>query len=228
MASATDLRAAVAANPVWYHSIELAPGLVTPGHIDLRPVARRVLPERMEGRALDVGTFDGFWAFELERRGAPDFTWWRPNLATLRAWLRTAGFAPEGRPHLRRALRTNQMVSAAPAAMRPTTTATPSASCAKLNPSASRSASTSQPGVCRHSWMCDTLPGTGRPPGGYCSPATGACAASPSAPVPPAPRLPGAAEQKRGPGVGLSAGHFAQASGREGRGYLIGLGDQEA
>lgn len=44
MASATDLRAAVAANPVRYHSIELAPGLVTPGHIDLRPVARRVLP----------------------------------------------------------------------------------------------------------------------------------------------------------------------------------------
>lgn len=70
MAPATDLRAAIAANPVWYHSIELAPGLVTPGHIDLRPVARRVLPERMEGRALDIGTFDGFWAFELERRGA--------------------------------------------------------------------------------------------------------------------------------------------------------------
>ncbi|MEJ7781502.1 MAG: methyltransferase domain-containing protein, partial [Solirubrobacteraceae bacterium] len=226
MAPATDLRAAIASNPVWYHSIELAPGLVTPGHIDLRPAARRVLPERMEGRALDVGTFDGFWAFELERRGAQvvaidvetvdqaqwppihrerleaaarnmeiqlgrgfaiarealgsrvervicpvgeltceaiggpvrhaflgalllhlrdpvgalervlhalepggrllllepvdprttllhprrpvaqfralatDFTWWKANLATLRAWLRTAGFAPEGRPLL--------------------------------------------------------------------------------------------------------------------------------
>ncbi len=64
-------RRALAQNPVWYHSIELAPGVVTPGHIDLRRVAPRVLPADLGGRrALDVGTFDGFWAFELERRGA--------------------------------------------------------------------------------------------------------------------------------------------------------------
>ncbi|HEV2821244.1 MAG TPA: hypothetical protein VGW11_12135 [Solirubrobacteraceae bacterium] len=31
---------------------------------------------------------------------ATDFTWWRANLATLRAWLSTAGFVLEGRPHL--------------------------------------------------------------------------------------------------------------------------------
>src|SRR5260370_5159764 len=39
---------------------------------DLRPVIDRYgLPPRMNGlRVLDVGTFDGFWAFELERRGA--------------------------------------------------------------------------------------------------------------------------------------------------------------
>src|SRR3954447_17791722 len=62
---------AVAANPVWYHTIELAPGVVTPGQIDLRAVVDRVLPQDLSGkRALDVGTFDGFWAFELERRGA--------------------------------------------------------------------------------------------------------------------------------------------------------------
>jgi SAM-dependent methyltransferase len=61
----------VAANPVWYHTIELAPGVVTPGHVDLRRVAGKVLPGALAGRrALDVGTFDGFWAFELERRGA--------------------------------------------------------------------------------------------------------------------------------------------------------------
>jgi tRNA (mo5U34)-methyltransferase len=55
----------------WYHTIELEPGAVTPGTVDLRSVARRVLPQRLDGlRALDVGTFDGFWAFELERRGA--------------------------------------------------------------------------------------------------------------------------------------------------------------
>jgi tRNA (mo5U34)-methyltransferase len=59
-------------NPkLWYHTIELAPGMVTPGFIDLREAAKRVLPDDMSGlRALDVGTFDGFWAFEMERRGA--------------------------------------------------------------------------------------------------------------------------------------------------------------
>src|SRR3954452_22812110 len=62
---------AVAANPAWYHTIELAPGVVTPGQIDHRAVVDRVLPADLRGkRALDVGTFDGFWAFELERRGA--------------------------------------------------------------------------------------------------------------------------------------------------------------
>ena len=56
----------------WYHSLELAPGVVTEGMFDLRPqVPRYGLPERMDGmRALDVGTWDGFWAFEMERRGA--------------------------------------------------------------------------------------------------------------------------------------------------------------
>jgi tRNA (mo5U34)-methyltransferase len=56
----------------WYHSLELAPGFVTDGHFDLRDeIDRHRLPERMDGmRALDVGTYDGFWAFEMERRGA--------------------------------------------------------------------------------------------------------------------------------------------------------------
>jgi SAM-dependent methyltransferase len=63
---------ALAENPeLWYHTIELAPGLVTPGYIDLRKAAPRVLPDEMAGRrVLDIGTFDGFWAFEMERRGA--------------------------------------------------------------------------------------------------------------------------------------------------------------
>jgi len=70
-APSPDLRARIAAQR-WYHSIELAPGLVTPGWFDLRPfVWRYGLPERLDGlRVLDVGTWDGFWAFELERRGA--------------------------------------------------------------------------------------------------------------------------------------------------------------
>jgi tRNA (mo5U34)-methyltransferase len=56
----------------WYHAIEVAPGLVTPGWFDLRPYVHHYgLPERLDGlRALEIGTWDGFWAFEMERRGA--------------------------------------------------------------------------------------------------------------------------------------------------------------
>ena len=56
----------------WYHTIELAPGLTSDGMFDHRPyVDRYGLPESLAGkRVLDVGTFEGFWAFELERRGA--------------------------------------------------------------------------------------------------------------------------------------------------------------
>jgi tRNA (mo5U34)-methyltransferase len=58
----------------WYHTLELAPGVVTEGMFDLRPyVGRYGLPERLDGkRVLDVGTWDGFWAFEMERRGAAE------------------------------------------------------------------------------------------------------------------------------------------------------------
>jgi tRNA (mo5U34)-methyltransferase len=56
----------------WYHTLELGDGRTTDGWFDLRPhVHRYGLPDRMDGmRALDVGTWDGFWAFEMERRGA--------------------------------------------------------------------------------------------------------------------------------------------------------------
>lgn len=58
----------------WQHTIELPGGVVTPGRWDVRPALRFVeLPARLEGkRCLTVGTDDGFWAFELERRGAAE------------------------------------------------------------------------------------------------------------------------------------------------------------
>lgn len=58
----------------WYHTLVLAPGIVTTGMFDHRPVVDRyLLPESLEGfRCLDVGTMDGFWAFEMERRGAAE------------------------------------------------------------------------------------------------------------------------------------------------------------
>lgn len=58
----------------WYHTLELAPGVVTPGWFDLRGVVDRLpLPASLAGaRCLDVGTFEGFWALEMERRGAAE------------------------------------------------------------------------------------------------------------------------------------------------------------
>lgn len=66
----TDLTARVQ-RLEWYHTIDLGE-VVTPGFFDHRPVLDRYgLPERLDGvRALDCGTFDGYFAFELERRGA--------------------------------------------------------------------------------------------------------------------------------------------------------------
>jgi len=67
-----DLRLRVRAAGPWYHTLDLGSGVVTEGMFDLRPYVERYgLPADLSGlRALDVGTFDGFWAFEMERRGA--------------------------------------------------------------------------------------------------------------------------------------------------------------
>src|SRR5213079_414603 len=54
--------------------MELRPGVETPGWHDTRPVVGQIpFPASLTGkRCLDVGTFDGFWAFEMERRGASE------------------------------------------------------------------------------------------------------------------------------------------------------------
>ena len=69
--SAADLRTEAARHP-WYHTLELGDGVVTEGMFDHRPVLDRYpLPDDLSGmRCLDVATMDGFWAFEMERRGA--------------------------------------------------------------------------------------------------------------------------------------------------------------
>ncbi len=58
----------------WYHTMELAPGLITPGFFDTRGLPEQIpFPQTLAGkRCLDVATFDGFWAFEMERRGAQE------------------------------------------------------------------------------------------------------------------------------------------------------------
>jgi tRNA (mo5U34)-methyltransferase len=58
----------------WYHTIDLPGGIVTPGRYDTRPALMRLpFPESLSGkRCLDIGTANGFWAFEMERRGAAE------------------------------------------------------------------------------------------------------------------------------------------------------------
>jgi tRNA (mo5U34)-methyltransferase len=71
--TAPGLAARVAAHPLWYHTMELAPGVVTPGWFDLREAVERLpWPDVTGRRCLDIGTWDGFLAFELERRGASE------------------------------------------------------------------------------------------------------------------------------------------------------------
>src|SRR3712207_9588764 len=72
-ATAQEAREAIASSPLWYHVIEVAPGVATPGWFDLRPIVDRMpWPDVAGKRCLDVGTYDGFLAFELEGRGAAE------------------------------------------------------------------------------------------------------------------------------------------------------------
>ena len=57
----------------WYHTFELPGGIVTPGFYDHRSVAAKLPMPDLEGmRCLDMASADGFWAFEMKRRGAAE------------------------------------------------------------------------------------------------------------------------------------------------------------
>ncbi len=69
--AAATLTAEVERYP-WYHTLHLGDGVVTPGMFDHAPVLDRYpIPADLTGkRCLDVATMDGYFAFEMERRGA--------------------------------------------------------------------------------------------------------------------------------------------------------------
>lgn len=62
----------IAEVPRWDQAFEVVPGVTTPGADDPLPLLRRLeLSPRLDGlHALAVGCGDGFFAFEMERRGA--------------------------------------------------------------------------------------------------------------------------------------------------------------
>ena len=70
-----EIRRLIAEHGRWWHEIEVAPGIITPGDDSNRmklPILDELgLPGDLKGaRALDIGCSDGFFSFELERRGA--------------------------------------------------------------------------------------------------------------------------------------------------------------
>lgn len=56
----------------WYHTVELAPGVLTPGQYDHRPLLKYYgIPGDLSGKTvIDVGPAHGFFAFAFEERGA--------------------------------------------------------------------------------------------------------------------------------------------------------------
>jgi tRNA (mo5U34)-methyltransferase len=72
-ATAAEVQRVIDEHPFWYHTIDVQPGVTTPGWFDLRPVLDLMpWPDVRGKRCLDIGTFDGQLAFEMERRGAAE------------------------------------------------------------------------------------------------------------------------------------------------------------
>jgi tRNA (mo5U34)-methyltransferase len=70
-----QIRSLIASVKFWYHQIELAPGITTPGANFSLKVLENLdalgLPKNAQSlRVLDIGCRDGYFAFEMERRGA--------------------------------------------------------------------------------------------------------------------------------------------------------------
>lgn len=69
---------AIRSCPEWYHSIELAPGTVTPGRQPAeawhKALLQLQLPDLANKSVLDIGAYDGFFSFAAERLGATRVT----------------------------------------------------------------------------------------------------------------------------------------------------------
>jgi tRNA (mo5U34)-methyltransferase len=96
--STARAQAIIRENPEWYHSIELAPGIVTPGRAPLEAWTHTLttlqLPELHGKSVLDIGAYDGFFSFAAERLGAArvvaldEHVWAVDMVAYMQEWRR--------------------------------------------------------------------------------------------------------------------------------------------
>jgi len=56
----------------WHHQIDLGNGIITPGGTNsLQAIKRMGIPDDLKGKTvLDIGAWDGFYSFEVEKQGA--------------------------------------------------------------------------------------------------------------------------------------------------------------
>jgi hypothetical protein len=73
-----ELEHKVAAIPFWFHSLDLATGVVTPGlkspQQHMHELASFRIPDLRGKTVLDIGAWDGFYSFAAERLGAAVFS----------------------------------------------------------------------------------------------------------------------------------------------------------
>jgi tRNA (mo5U34)-methyltransferase len=82
--------------PEWFHSIELAPGVVTPGRLSAAWFAERLadlrLPDLNGKSVLDIGAYDGYYSFAAEQRGASSvvaldhYAWFADSVPYMKEW----------------------------------------------------------------------------------------------------------------------------------------------
>lgn len=96
----------------WYHTFDLPGGVVTPGLFDHRTVVGRLpIPASLAGmRCLDAASSDGFFAFELARRGAAEVVSVDLADATRQDWQRAPADEEKRRQGTGRATRAFEVV----------------------------------------------------------------------------------------------------------------------
>ena len=82
--------------PEWFHSIELVPGVITPGRQSAEAEAHKLtalqLPDLHGKSVIDIGAYDGYYSFAAERLGASrvialdHYVWFADMVEYMKEW----------------------------------------------------------------------------------------------------------------------------------------------